>query len=187
MKSTKKIFAFVFLSLAALILIVYLCLYFFVGIDYLILNKVFSKEDLIVSSADFKAKTPLLIQEEYIEEYGKGRFPKYKIYNTEGIRLDIYECYESLYDLPKVIQANSTNVIKEDTLANEISKIRSVDGSDEFRSSALVKGKYSLLFYYKIGMNRLQIKRLENVINHRLGIFSDSLNLVIVNVDKVSF
>lgn len=171
-----------------LIVLAWVAVYFVAGINCLAIHNTYTKAEIIESARLYHSNEAFLIKKSSFDELGKGRFPKYKIYNQDGQRLDIYECYESLPELAHVIKLLNQSVLRPiETFSNEVGKLRDVDSGSISADKIFIPRKYNMIFYYKNAMNRLQQKRLENIVNHNLGGFSDSLHVIFVNVDRVDF
>jgi hypothetical protein len=175
-------------AIAAFIVFLYLFIYYIIGFDYLTLNKVYSYDEIHKLAEKYSANQIFLIKREYLHEYEKGRFPKYKIYNTNGIMLNIYPCYESLPIIDSIIKKKQNDTIPDEIINIELNKIREIDGDLDWQKEILNSNKYNMIFYYKNAMDRIQRKQLNKMYkNIFYNNFKDSINLIFVNVDKVDF
>lgn len=161
-------------------------MYYIVGVNYFTLGKTFNKSEIAESAKTYTGRGIFLIKPAFLKEYGQGHFPKYKIYNPQGIRLNTYACYESLPNLPDFIKKDEYHLLQTEKFETEIQKVRELN-SNVLKIDVFKSGKYNMIFYYKNAMDRIQKRQLNNILTNNLGDFKDSLNVIFVNVDKVDF
>ncbi len=157
------------------------------GISYFAIAKTYTKSEIEEIAKTYKSSEVFLIRPKYFIQYGKGHFPKYKIYNPSGLQINVYACYESLPTLPVFIKKKSNDILVNQTFENELLKSRNLNSDSINAQSTFTQGKYNMIFYYKNAMDRIQKKQLHNVLIGNLGDFKDSLNVIFINVDRVNF
>lgn len=186
---TKTYRILLILGIAIVILLFSFLLFFqfVVGINYFKLDKTYNYEEISELAIEYSNNNALLIKKNHFSEYGSGRFPKYRIYNKNGIMLNVYACYESLPIIDKIIRLRRDSIVDSELFLNEIEKIREINDDTLWKKSVFDDTKFNMIFYYKNAMKRVQKKQLYNLLNHNLGNFNDSINLIFVNVDKVNF
>lgn len=185
MKKPLKIFISFIGVVVLLIVIAPFAFYYLTGVNYFAIAKTYNKSEIKENAKVYSTEQPLLIKKEFFEEYGKGHFPKYKIYNQDKARVNTYACYESLPELPEIIKKDRSRIIEGDAFETEIAKARLINGTP--LANIFVPNKYNMIFYYKNAMNRIQQKQLNNILTGNLGDFKDSLHVIYVNVDLTDF
>lgn len=180
LNSILKIALRVLIALTALLIVIMLLVYYFLGINLFTVGKQYSANEINKYAQKYDSKGIWLIKKDFFATYGNGRFPKYKVFNKNGFQIDVYPCYEAIPDLLKITNKNSDSLTGLN-FKDEWLKIRGINNGSIQADKIFDSSKYNVIFYYKNSMDLIQSRTLAKVYH------KDSFNFIFVNVDKVNF